>query len=262
MTRAGLATTPPSGQRMPTVGRRRGATATASAQLTLLRGFALSADGIEVRVPLSAQRVLALLALHARPLARVFVAGNLWIDSTESHAAAALRTALWRIAPPAHGIVHADGATLSLDPALEVDLARESRRAQALLDAGDAPLGPGDLPALRDAGDLLPDWYDDWVIVERERFRQLRLHALEALCRRLLDAGRHAEAAQAGLAAVVAEPLRESAHRGLIAVHLAEGNAGEALRQYALCRDLLARQLGAAPSPALEAQLAGLQHQP
>jgi len=237
------------------------AVATAPAHLTLLRGFALYADGVEVRVPLSAQRVVALLALHAQPLARVFVAGNLWMDASESRAAAALRTALWRIAPPAHAIIHADGATLALDPALDVDLARETRRAQALLDTTDTPPEPGDLPALRDAGDLLPDWYDDWVIVERERFRQLRLHALEALCRRLLDAGRYAEAAQAGLAAVVAEPLRESAHRGLIAVHLAEGNAGEALRQYALCRDLLARQLGIAPSPALEAQVAGLPHQ-
>ena len=43
-------------------------------------------------------------------------------------------------------------------------------------------------------GELLPDWYDDWVLLERERFRQLRLHALDALCDDLTRAGRHWDA--------------------------------------------------------------------
>src|SRR4051794_14897664 len=152
-------------------------------RLSLLRGFELRAGGSPVRVPLSAQRVLAFLALHGGPLARVFVAGRLWTDASEDRAAAALRTALWRIAPPARRLVRAGATTLSLDPALDVDLTTETRRAQEVLAAGDRTLGD-DLTALRDDGDLLPDWYDDWVLIERERFRQLRLHALEALCRR------------------------------------------------------------------------------
>jgi DNA-binding SARP family transcriptional activator len=52
---------------------------------------------------------------------------------------------------------------------------------------------------------------------------------------------------------VAAEPLRESGHRALIAVHLAEGNPGEALRQYAVFRKLLAEELGLAPSALMEA---------
>ena len=36
-----------------------------------------------------------------------------------------------------------------------------------------------------DVMDLLPGWYDDWVIFERERIRQWLLHALEGLSRRL-----------------------------------------------------------------------------
>ena len=48
------------------------------------------------------------------------------------------------------------------------------------------------------------------------------------------------------------EPLRESAHRALIRVHLAEGNAGEALRQYDLYAGMLWRQLGLGPSPLIE----------
>jgi DNA-binding SARP family transcriptional activator len=100
--------------------------------------------------------------------------------------------------------------------------------------------------------DLLPDWTDDWVMIERERLRQLRLHALETLCDRLAEARRFGESVQAGLAAVRAEPLRESAQRSLIRAYLAEGNQGEAIRQYRAFRQLLLEELGVAPSRELE----------
>jgi DNA-binding SARP family transcriptional activator len=100
--------------------------------------------------------------------------------------------------------------------------------------------------------DLLPDWYDDWVLVERERFRQLRLHALERVCDRLIAAGRYSEALQAALAAVAAEPLRESANRYVIEVHLREGNLAEAISHHrSYCR-LLQDELGVSPSPSME----------
>ncbi len=63
------------------------------------------------------------------------------------------------------------------------------------------------------AVDVLPDWYEDWVMFERECHRQLRLHALEALCEQLAAADRTDEALEAGLTAVAGEPLRESGYR-------------------------------------------------
>ena len=57
---------------------------------------------------------------------------------------------------------------------------------------------------------------------------------------------------EAALLAVAAEPLRESAHRALLQAHIAEGNMGEALRDYGRYRDLLRRELGVAPSPLIE----------
>ena len=98
------------------------------------------------------------------------------------------------------------------------------------------------------SGDLLPDWDDEWVLLERERFRQIRLHALERSCELLMASGRLTEAIDAGLAALAAEPLRESAHRVLIRAHLAEGNRFEALRQFERYRDLMRSELGLAPS--------------
>jgi DNA-binding SARP family transcriptional activator len=104
------------------------------------------------------------------------------------------------------------------------------------------------------SADLLPDWYeDDWVVAHRERYHHLRLHALEAMCERLTAARRYGEAVEAGLAAVRAEPLRESAHQALVRAHLAEGNRFEAARQYRSCRGLLRNELGLEPSPGLQA---------
>ena len=48
------------------------------------------------------------------------------------------------------------------------------------------------------AADILPGWTAAWIAVERERFRQLRLHALEERSLRLSAAGRHDARRRAG----------------------------------------------------------------
>src|SRR5207244_1635527 len=59
---------------------------TAGIRLTLLNAFALECDGTPVALPMSAQRLLAFLALHPRPLLRPFVAGTLWPETTDERA--------------------------------------------------------------------------------------------------------------------------------------------------------------------------------
>jgi DNA-binding SARP family transcriptional activator len=107
--------------------------------------------------------------------------------------------------------------------------------------------------------DLLPDWYDDWAIAEAEEWRQLRLHALDSLAERLTSAGRYADATSAALAAVRAEPLRETAHAALIRVYLAEGNRAEALSAYENYREMLQNELGLEPTPLIQTLVQDLQ---
>jgi DNA-binding SARP family transcriptional activator len=198
----------------------------------------------------SGQRLLALLALQGRPLERLWVAGTLWMDASEERAGASLRSALWRLPQPGGTpMVESSVTHLRLARDIDVDLHDLSARMERLEQASTAIDDRTGSSAL--TRDLLPDWYEDWVVLERERFRQLRLHALEALCARLTEAGRFGAAVQAGLAAVSGEPLRESAHRTLIRAHLAEGNPGEAVRQFHLYRRLLADELAVEPSAAI-----------
>jgi DNA-binding SARP family transcriptional activator len=223
-----------------------------SVRLALLDAFELRCDDEVVSLPPSAQRLLALLALHDRPLLRPHVAGTLWLDTPEERASANLRSSLWRLNRPGPKLVEATSFQLRLAPEVRVDVRETAALAHQLLAASDAPTGSEtDLDPERLTGELLPDWYDDWVLLERERLRQLSLHALEALGERLLDASKMGAALEAALAAITMEPLRESSHRLLIRIHLAEGNAAEAIRAFELCRRLFREQLGLEPSPQL-----------
>jgi len=230
-------------------------TLSATPHLRLLGAFQLILNHRVVPVTIGSQRLIAFLALHDRLLPRTYIAGVLWPEVPTSRANANLRAGLWRLPAPCRLVVDQSAHHLRLAD-ITVDLRDATALAQRLLDrtqhCAEGDLGSAARMDL--SSELLPTWYDDdWVLVERERFHQLRLHALEALCTRLITGGRYGEAIDAGLAAVTAEPLRESAHRVLIKAHLAEGNQGEADRQYQLCRRLLRDELGVEPSNALRA---------
>ncbi|MBO4207230.1 AfsR/SARP family transcriptional regulator [Micromonospora echinofusca] len=224
----------------------------ARVRLDLLDGFRLRHDGAPVVIPRGLQRVIALVGL--RPGAtRAELGGLLWPDSPDERALSRLRTALWRLRRSAYCPVVTVGDTVRLDPAVELDVDELVRTADGVRDG----VAPRQAAVVLAAGrhDLLPGWYDDWVLVERERLRQLRLHALEEIARTQLRAGQHGEALQAALEAMRAEPLRETPHRLIVQVHLAEGNAYEALHAFYVYRDLIMRDLQLEPSPTMCALL-------
>jgi DNA-binding SARP family transcriptional activator len=218
-------------------------------RLTLIDGFELRYDGEPARLPLGSQRLVAYLALHGRPLLRIHVAGTLWLHASESRSCSNLRTALWRLGGGRKSVVEATTSHVGLSREVVVDAHRMATLARGLLAD---PATAGGLESAELVGDLLPDWYDDWVLLERERLRQLRMHGLEALAEHAIREGRYGQAIDIALAAVQADPLRESAHRVLIRAHLAEGNAGVALRHYHEYRRLVGEALEIGPSHELE----------
>ncbi len=178
--------------------------------VTVLGGFGLFwGASVRIDVPRASQRLLALLALHGGVISRAAVAGTLWPDASESHAYSNLRSALSRLGRTARNALAASKLDLGLAEGVTVDFCHARALARRLLDPAMTPdrseLGTAAVAAL--SADLLPAWYDDWVLVEAEGWRQLRLHALEALAARLTAAGRWGEAAGAAGAAVRAEPL-------------------------------------------------------
>ena len=223
-------------------------------RLSLSGAFELRRGGQSVDVARPAERVLAFLALHEDPVSRSQIAGVLWLDSNEDRAAGSLRSALWRIRRYGDSIVEITSRGLQLSADVGVDVRETVSWARQVGDGAHAIADSDVREALR-GGDLLTDWTDAWVMLERERLRQVRLHAQEVLSRRLIELGRFGEAMDVALACLRTEPLRESAHRAVISVHLAEGNPSEALRQYREYRELLRAQLGLEPSTLMKMQL-------
>jgi DNA-binding SARP family transcriptional activator len=235
-------------------------TVSARLRITLLDGFALEVDGPSTGrredLPRGVQRLVAHLCLFSRP-PRAAIAGNLWPDVPEEQAHGSLRSALWRLHKVAPGLVEVSGHSLSLADGVRVDVRELSDWARRVRDP-DCALDEVEVPDAGLRGELLPGWYDDWVLLERERLRQLRMHALELAADRLSAAGRFGEALQAAYAAVRAEPLRESAHRAVIRVHLAEGNAVEALRAFEKFRTMLDDELGVRPTERMTRLVQGI----
>ena len=230
----------------------------AVARLSLLGGFELRCHDDVVNLPTSAQRVVAYVALRQRPQPRNHVGGVLWPDVPEMRATANLRSALWRAHLSDMRLVEVVGSRLRLHPLVKVDVEDLILLAHQLTDSGgDGSCVDSDAIASRLGDELLPDWYEDWLLFERERIHQVRLHALEAWCWALSRMGRHSTAVEAGLCAVEAEPLRETSRRALISAHLAEGNVNEAVRQYESYRRVLAESLDVEPSAELRRLVAG-----
>ena len=179
---------------------------------------------------------IAYLAVHPRPQARAALAADLWPNASGERL---LSDALVAVAVPGLLVERSDGA-LALAPDVEVDLAEAMHLVRVL----------PEIPASEDTdtklltADILPGWTAAWIAVERERFRQLRLHAIEVRSQRLTAVGRHDAAVAMAEVAARSAPSRESARRVLIEAHLAQGNIAAAVAEYDSYHELLRSSVG------------------
>ncbi len=231
---------------------RRHATtpAVAASRLSLTDEFELVLRGHDVGLPHSVERVVAYLGLSSQPVHRTKLAGALWPDAPEALAARSLRTTLWRLRRVGVSVVNLHEDRLALLPQIRVDIVECFDLCRRLLD-GPIDDSLGQISILIDNAELLPDWDDEWVIADRERFRMLRLQALEIGAERLLERAEFGRAMEAALAATLSDPLRESARRLVLRIHLAEGNLASALQAYEDYRALLEQEIGVEPSTAM-----------
>lgn len=217
--------------------------------LRLLGGFELLLCGHEVHVPDATQKIIAFLALQTAPVRRGFVAGSLWMDHSDERASANLRTALWRLPREVEGLITGGRTALGLSENVSIDY-RNALRSALSVSGGpnERFVAPGsEFEALDNT--LLPGWYDDWIVAERDRLQQIRLHVLELLARSALNQGNFEDSIQLAQSVVRSDPLRESGHILLARAHIAEGNRANAVRQIQRLDSLLRSELGISASP-------------
>ena len=223
------------------------------ASLHLLDGPYAVVDGVRRELPEGSKRLVVFVALAGGRVDRRSAAGVLWPDGGDVRAAGNLRSALWRMRGAGIDLIDGDKTALWLRAGTAIDLRCISDWAGRLIEgtARGSDLDPS--PCRLQACDLLPGWYDEWVVFERERLRQRVLHGMEALGRQLVRAQRPHEAVAAARRVVAFDPLRESAQRVLVEAQLAAGDTAGARASYAVYRDAALRLLGAPPSDALSA---------
>lgn len=228
--------------------------------LSLLGTWALHHDGLAVPATASEQRLVVLLALRRRQR-RPYLAGTLWPDVGEKQALTRLRNTLCSLRRRCPRLLEVSEDAVGLRSSVRVDVEDLEALARDLL-AGRLPDGPDPAAAcaqLVASDELLLGWYDDWIIRERDRINELRIRALEVCVEVLLELDRLGEASEAAIAAINLDPLRESSHRALMRVYLAEGNPALAARQVERYREILHAELGRFEDPT--EKMLGLLHE-
>jgi DNA-binding SARP family transcriptional activator len=223
--------------------------------VTLLGGFqARRASGALVRLPMKkAQALLAYLGVRpGQSHPRDKIAALLWGGKSDEqardglrHALVALRRALGGTRPPSLQI---EGQLLTLNPAaVDVDVVAFERA-----------VAEGTPRALEHAaeiyrGDLLLGFtvseplFEEWLLTERERLREMALEALARLLAHQTRAVATERAIQTAVRLLALDPLQETVHRTLMRLYARQGRRGAALKQYQVCLAVLQRELGTTP---------------
>lgn len=233
-------------------------------RLSLLGGFELrTAAGSSI--VLTTRKAMALLVhLALRPdhaQSRDKLAALFWEDSPGIQARSSLRqviAALRRL--PAEGgppLLLAEGDMVALaSGCVETDVAAFEQAVAKGLATGSVETQDLALELYRgdlfDGVALRAPTFDDWLMAERQRLREL---ALSTMTRRLdaaLEAGTTEAGVRTALRILALDPLQEPAHRALMQLYARQGRYAAALKQFQTCRSLLERELGVLPEPGTE----------
>lgn len=218
----------------------------------LLGGLKIERDGAELKgfISRKSQALLVYLAIKQQAHFREAIEGLFWAESSQSRAAGNLRVALNNLRQLIPGNLEITRSQIAFRPASPhwLDVTEFERQAsqshiQALQIA--AGLYRGDFLA----GFSLPDAqaFEEWLLIERERLRQIMLQTLHRLAAYYTSRGEYHLGIEATTRLLTLDPWREEAHRELMRLLALSGQRSAALTQYEQCRRLLARELGLEP---------------
>lgn len=223
--------------------------------IRLLGPPAILRDGRPVRSPRGrkAWAVLSYVLLAERPPSRTHLAELLFSDADDPLGALRWSLAELRRALGVSGVLSGDPVATTLGDDVVVDvglLTGEHADTTPLLDVGGELLEGVHLANNLD--------FESWLLVERHRVSASVEAQLRQAAVALLATGRASEAIAYASRAVARNPLEEGNHELLVRSLAMTGDRTAALRQIAVCEDILRRELGIEASAALrEAASAG-----
>lgn len=225
--------------------------------LQLFGGFHLYHGQLLGGLNIRHQLLIALLALRApEPILRSEVAFKLWADSSEEQALTNLRKTLHQLKQilSSEELIQSDSRTLQFNPLLNLqidvteftsalDSAERARRAN---DA-DAELSALETASAFYKGDLLPNLYDEWLVPERDRLREMFIRCMDRLIALLENRKHYRDAIKHAQRLLQTDNLREETYRTLIRLHSLNDDRAAALNVYHACAGVLSKELGVEP---------------
>ncbi len=220
-------------------------------RLFVLGLFRLEREGATIRLPThKAESLLVYLALHPEAHAREKLAALFWGDSPDDLARRSLRTALsWLRKEIGDPVIAADRDVVQFHAAshIWVDAVEYQTQVAHFLDGDSSDSTAIDFDLYR--GDLLADFYDDWILAERERLHALYLDALLRMIQRLRTQGEYSRAIDMAHKVLAVDAANEHAHQQLMFCHWSLGDRSAALKQFDECKRVLHDELSVEPSP-------------
>lgn len=224
-------------------------------EFRLFGQFVVRLNGQPLVIPSRlAQSLLAYLLLNrATTHRREKLAGLFWPDTGEKNARRSLRQELWRLRQVLDGSSSASNSELLLSDDLTVGL---DPRVAYWLDVAvmEATTAPGKTADERIGclevykGELLPDFYDDWASLERERLGALFDQETGRLLDLLVEEKRWGIVLEWGERWITLGHSPEPAYRALMVAHDAMGNRSQVAAAFQRCAAALGRDLGVEPS--------------
>jgi DNA-binding SARP family transcriptional activator len=160
----------------------------------LLGAFEVTLNGKPITIPSrTSQALLAYLALKATGrIRRERVAGDIWPDADEESSRAYLRNSLWQLRKLlGTGFFQADKIAIGMNPDAKIQLDTANLSGLDLQKTTTDKIMSG-LEEYR--GELLPGFYDEWLLAERAHITRLAVNGYRNLLERLLNEGRWNEA--------------------------------------------------------------------
>ena len=224
--------------------------------IRLFGGLRIALDGVPLADFMSHKvpALLAYLAMSEGPQRRDDLAALLWGEMPEVDAKNNLRQAIanLRKALEPHLLITRETIELNPSTTLFLDVAAFERGLQTLSAPAVRPLQ--DATALY-RGDFLAGFFvrdapafEEWMLAQRARYRELALYALHTLTQLHLDAGTYDRAISDATRLLALDSWREEAHRQLMLALARTGQRSAALAQYKRCRRLLREELDVEPS--------------
>jgi predicted ATPase/DNA-binding SARP family transcriptional activator len=230
-------------------------------RIRLFGGLTLAWDAIPVpTIPGATTRSLLayLITYHDQSHTRDLLAGTFWPEEPDAIARRRLSQALWQIRralqaneqDETNPVLLVDGDTIQFNPDLPcwLDIEQFAVHYSQCASEQHKATRHCELCIEHYQGDFLAGYYDDWILVERERLREMHLETLERLVEVYKGQNEYEPALVYARRLTNEAPWREKAHREVMRLHHLLGRDADALKQYELCREALAEELGVEPS--------------